>query len=195
MRLTPASLLLVLALPCAACISPPDKEINQARGAIAAARAAGADAYATEEYQAAMTNLKHAEDSVGQRDYRQALNYALESREQAENAARTAADQKAVVRSQAERELHDLQALLDQATARLKAAETPRPKRRTSSIPPPEQRTIQSAEASVQKARAALGRQDYIGARDAMRGVGDTIRVAMRQFDERTSTEAARRRR
>jgi hypothetical protein len=192
MRFTPAALLLLFALPCTACISPPDKEINQARGAIAAAHAAGGDAYAPDEYQAALTSLKHAEDAVGQRDYRQALNYALESREQAQNAARTAADQKAAVSSQAERDLHDLQAVLDEANAKLKAAETQRPKRRVSVQP--EQRTIASAEASVQKARAALNQQDYIGARDALRGVADGVREAMRRFDERTAAEARSRR-
>ncbi len=193
MRVTPAVLLLALVLPCGACISPPEKEINQARGAIAAARAAGADAYAPDEYKAAMTALKNAEDSVAQRDYRQALNYALDSRERAENAARTAADQKAAVRSQAERELQDLQIVLDQAKASLKTIETPRPKRKP--VVPPEQKTVRSAEASVQKARAALGQQDYLGARDAMRGVADSLREAMRQINERTQAEAARRRR
>ena len=44
--------------------------------------------------------MKHSEEAVEQRDYRQALNFALDSREQAQNAARTSANQKAVVRSE-----------------------------------------------------------------------------------------------
>ena len=64
-----------------ACGTPPHKEIDQAQGAIDAARAAGADRLATEEFNAATTSLKLANDAVDQRDYRLALNHALESRE------------------------------------------------------------------------------------------------------------------
>ena len=47
------------------------------------------------EFAAATTALKNANDAVRQRDYRLALNHALESREQAQNAARDAADTRA----------------------------------------------------------------------------------------------------
>ncbi len=193
MRQTSAVVLLACALVQWACTNPPDKEMNQARGAIEAARAAGADQYAPEEYNAAVAALKHSEDAVQQRDYRQALNYALDSREQAQNAARTAANQKAVVRSEVEREIRDLQAVLDTAHARLKATETPRT-RRTRTVPA-ERRTIESADAAVQKARAAIGMQDYIGAREAMKGISDQVRAAMRQIEQAAATPGARRRR
>ena len=192
MRLTTAVLLLACALLHAACTSPPENEMNQARGAIDAARAAGADQYAAEESDAAVSSFKRSEDAVRQRDYRQALNYALDSREQAQNAARSAANQKAAVRSQAERELHDTQLALDAAHARLKAADGPRTRRRTLQA---ERRTIESADAAVQKARTAMGRQDYLGARDAMRGVGDQLRAAIRAIDASTQAPAAKRRR
>src|SRR5512142_2616571 len=104
MRQTSAVVLLACLLLQWACTSPPDKEMNQARGAIEAARAAGADQYAPDEYKAAVTLLKQSEAAVEQRDYRQALNEALDSREQAQNAARIAANQKAAVRSQVERD-------------------------------------------------------------------------------------------
>jgi len=57
--------------------------MDQAQGALDAARAAGAERYATAEYQAAATALKNAQDAVAQRDYRLALNHALDSRERA----------------------------------------------------------------------------------------------------------------
>ena len=66
---------------------PPDKEMQQAQGAIDAARAAGADQYAHEEFAAAQEALTHANEAVEQRDYRLALNHALDSRERAQNAA------------------------------------------------------------------------------------------------------------
>jgi hypothetical protein len=58
MRRTTVVLLLATALACAACTSPPDKEMNQARGALEAARAAGADRYAPDEYKAAVAALR-----------------------------------------------------------------------------------------------------------------------------------------
>ncbi len=86
----------VAALALASCGSPPDREMQQAEGAIEAARAAGADQYARDEFAAAQDLLKRAGEAIAQRDYRLALNYALDSREQAQNAARLAADGKAM---------------------------------------------------------------------------------------------------
>ncbi len=193
MRLRIAVLLIACACIHAACASPPDKEMNQARGAIEAARAAGAAQYAPDEYNAAVASLKRSEDAVQQRDYRQALNQALDSREQAENAARTAANQKAAVRSQAERDLHDLQLLLADAHARLKAAEGPR--RRRSRAFQAERQAVDAADASVQKARTAMGREDYLGAREAIKGVAERLQAAIRQIESSTQAQAARRRR
>jgi hypothetical protein len=192
MRPFPAVLLLAGLVACAACGTPPDKEMNQARGAIQAARAAGAATYAADEYNAAVTALKRSEDAVGQRDYRQALNSALDSRERAQNAARQAGDQKAVARSQAERELHDLQTVLSEAAAKAKTAESARPKRRG---PLPERKAIAAAEASVQEARAAIGKQDYAGAREAMKGVSEELRAAIRQIGQASAPAAPKRRR
>jgi hypothetical protein len=190
MRLTLAVLLLTGAVAVAACTSPPDKEMDQARGAIEAARAAGADRYAPDDYKAAVAALKRSEDAVAQRDYRQALNSALDSREQAENAARTAADQKAIVRSQAEKELRDLQAAVDEARARLKAAEAPRTKRRALQGA---RQAVDAADASVQKARTAMTREDYLGARDALRGVADQLRATIKAFDAPAQPPAPKR--
>ena len=80
------------ALLITACGDPPNKEMDQAQGAIDAARAAGADRYAATEYTAATDALKRSQDAVAQRDYRLALNEALNSREHAQNAAREGAD-------------------------------------------------------------------------------------------------------
>jgi hypothetical protein len=192
MRFISAALLLCCSLACAACTSPPDKEMNQARAAIEAARAAGADAYAPEEYKSAVAALKHSEDSVEQRDYRQALAYALDSREQAQAAVRTAASEKAAARSQSEAELRDLQGLLAQAQTRLRGAQGPRARRR---ILQTQQRTVDTADAAVQKARAAMARQDYLGARDAMRGVRDQLQAVIRQIVPFTEPSAPKHRR
>ena len=93
--------------------------MDQAQGAIDAARAAGAEQYAATEYTAATQALKQANDAVTERDYRLALNYALESREQAQNAARTAADTRAKLRGDVERSIAEAKALIAQAHARM----------------------------------------------------------------------------
>src|SRR3989442_1051555 len=60
---------LLAALVITACGDPPNKEMDQAQGAIDAARAAGADRYAATEYSAATDALKRAQDAVAQDDY------------------------------------------------------------------------------------------------------------------------------
>ena len=72
--------MLVLVL-LAACGTPPHKEMDQAQGAIDAARTAVDDRYAPDEFRAAERSLTLANEAVSQRDYRLALNHALESRE------------------------------------------------------------------------------------------------------------------
>jgi hypothetical protein len=74
-----------------ACAAPPAREIGQAQGAIDAARAAGAETHARADLQAADEALARAHAAVAERDYRQALSSALEARDQARNATRTAA--------------------------------------------------------------------------------------------------------
>ena len=124
-RLAVSCLLACVVAAAAGCADPPSKELHQAQGAIDAARAAGADSYATEEFTAAVDALARAEAAVGQRDYRLALSQALDSRERAQNAAKLAASQKAAVRSEAERLLAELTSAAAMASARL-AAETSR---------------------------------------------------------------------
>src|SRR5262245_56773624 len=72
--------------------NPPDKTIQQAQTAVDAARAASAERYAKDDFVASTDALKNAHAAVDARDYRLALNYALESKERADVAARDAAD-------------------------------------------------------------------------------------------------------
>src|SRR5581483_6903422 len=108
-----------LALATFACGSPPDKEMQQAQGAIDAARAAGADQYAHDEFVAAEDSLKHAREAVADRDYRLALTHALDSRERAEEAAKQAADHKASARVDADHALTATSAALGEARLKL----------------------------------------------------------------------------
>src|SRR3989442_15604446 len=119
-------IVIIVSMMAAACGEPPEKEMQQAQGAIDAARAVGADEYAHDEFVAAQDALKHAREAVDQRDYRLALNHAIDSRERAQNAAKEAADHKAVARGDADRALTDAVGALNEARAKLKAAETRR---------------------------------------------------------------------
>lgn len=147
---------LLTALLACACGSPPHKEMDQAQGAIDAAKAAGAEKWAPTEYAAAQTALNQANEAVAQRDYRLALNHALESREQAQNAARTAADTRARLRGDTERALADVTSLIVQTRNRL------------STLPPARARRVRQALAvhgeEVQKAGKAIQAEDYEGA-------------------------------
>src|SRR5437764_12547443 len=131
MRWLVLSLAMVAAVAGAACGDPPDKEMQQAQGAIDAARAAGADQYARDEFTAAEDALKRSHDAVAQRDYRQALNTALDARERAQAAANESVNKKAIARADATKALLDAEGALHQARARLKAAETARAAMRT----------------------------------------------------------------
>jgi uncharacterized protein DUF4398 len=180
MRRRALCVIMVVAALSAACSAPPSKEMGQAQGAIDAARAAGAEQYATDELKAAVDGLARSQEAVNQRDYRLALNYALESRERGQNAAKLAADQKAIVRSEAEKVLNEAALALVQANTRLRQMEASKPLRKQLVAP---RETIDAAESAVQKARASLEGGSYLEARSALRGALDQIRGAMRQMD------------
>ena len=151
-----------------ACAAPPHKEIDQAQGAIDAARAAGAERYAPTELAAANQALKQANDAVTGRDYRLALNYALESREEAQNAARTAADSRAKLRGNVERSIAEAKAVIDQTRARLDSpdgAQIPRGTRRTA------QQRLKQLDGDLQKVDAALQAEDYTQADRLLMGI------------------------
>jgi len=168
---------IVAAVLVTACGDPPNKEMDQAQGAIDAARAVGADRYATTEYTAATDALKRAQDAVGQRDYRQALNEALDSREHAQNAAREAADARAQLRGEVERDMAQIAALIAEANTRLAAATRSRTPRRVLDGP---RNDLAAVDQSVQKAGAAMRADDYLAARTALQGVKERIEQALK---------------
>ena len=193
MRRVPA--LLCALLVCAGCSEPPQKEISEAQGAIDAARAVGAEQYASAEFGAATTALKEAQDAVQQRDYRLALSRAIDASQRAQEAARLAADGMARARSDAQASIAAGETALKQLQARLKAAEAARVPKRDIAAPG---KAAADAEVALQKARAALNTGDYIRAREAVK---DLVRSISEQFsavdeaiDARSGRGARRRR-
>lgn len=179
-----------LALVAAACGDPPEKEIQQARGAIDAAKAAGADQYARDELAAAEKSLQAANDAVTDRDYRLALNDALDAREHAQTAAKQAGDGKAAARADADRVLRDASSALDDARTRLKAAEAARVSPRTLADA---RRLIADGEDTLQKARAAFQAGQYADVEDTV--AGTTTRLLATARDLQAAAAAGTRRR
>lgn len=181
-RLPALSAIFVIVLSClAGCGEPPRKEMDQAQGAIDAARAAGAAEYATAELDAAVAALARADEAAAQRDYRQALNQALDARERAQTAARDAANRKAEVRSVAERDAQALGSVLQAASSRvaaLRERKTP-PARLESALA-----AVAAAEQAMQEARAQLGAQQYTQAVETLRAPASRLQAAMADLDQ-----------
>jgi len=170
------SLLLVLA----GCSEPPQKEIDQAQAAVELARTAGAETYAPEEYATAAASLQKARAAVDQRDYRQALSYAIDARQRAQNAVRQAGDAKARAQRAADAAITDVSARLNQLQARLKAAQTAR-------LPLKELRAprVEAAEAQrrLQEARTEIGAGNYDKAGEILTTVRKKLDAAIHDIE------------
>ena len=174
------------------CAEPPNKEMNQAQGAIDAARAAGADKFAAAEFAAAQDALKKSEEAVAAGDYRQALSHALDSRERAQNAAKLAVDGRADARGHAERAIAEVATLLSRARAQLKDADVARLNARTLQGP---RSTVAATEAMLQEARAALKTEDYSAVTRALNSAAAELQAALTQIDAAKSPRPAPRKR
>ena len=163
--------------------------MNQAQGAIDAARAAGAEQYASDEYTAAVDALRRATDAVAQRDFRQALNDALDSRERAQNAAREASSKKAQARSQAERLVAEVTTALAAATGRLDAA-------RAAKVPAKPllaaQDVVTATQRALQEAGTALGQEDYLTAQRVLVDRVAKVRAATAQIEQILSSHTGK---
>ncbi len=187
----------LLALPvgvwvlCSACATPPENEMQQAQTAVDAARSAGADQYAHDEFTAAQDALARARQAVSEHDYRLALNNALDSRDRAENAVKLALTQREASRAEAERALTALTTALSTAQARLKASEGAHVSLRTLAGA---RRSLANADQRLQEARAAFQKGDYPAATKAASGVLPEVLAASSDLAA-AGTASARRRR
>ena len=190
--LLPIVLAFAVPLLCSACAEPPTREMDQAQGAIDTARAAGADRYATEDYQGAVDALQQARDAVAQRDYRLALNHALDSRERAQTAAKHAADEQVALRSSTERKLGEVTALLAQANQRLKAADAAHVPRKSLAGP---RAAIADADTLLQKAGTDLNSGDYKASQAELADTETRLKATVSQLEGMTRGRGARPRR
>jgi hypothetical protein len=163
-----------------ACATPPSQEMNQAQSAIDAARAAGAERYATQEYEAAVKALQSSRDAVTARDYRLALNYALDSRDRAQSAAKEAASQQGTLRTSAERQLAELTAMLDRAKQRLTGAQAARVPRPLLVAP---RSAIAETEALLQKAGTSIQEAEYQSSQELLSESATKLEKAIAEID------------
>jgi len=185
------SFAVVAAMMGAACGNPPDKEMQTAQAAIDSARAAGAGPFAREEFAAAEDALKRSHDAVAQRDYRLALNAALDARERAQIAAKQAAEEKAAARADAERALAEADAALHESRAKLRAAETAHA---SAKVLVAARKAIADGETAVQEARTALGQGDYVAAAERSRNAAKHLQGTTRDLEAVPTTGTRRRR-
>lgn len=186
------SVLCCAVLLCAACSEPPQKEIDRAQGAIDAARAAGAERYATEEFTAATAALQQAHEAVAQRDYRTALSRALTASERAQEAARQAADGKARARADAEVNLTAASTSVQQLRAVLKTAEASKlPRQQLTAAA----RSVERLDQILQEARAHIAGERYMEAVAALKPVNSTVNEQILALNELSKRPRPARRR
>jgi hypothetical protein len=155
-----------------ACSEPPSKERQQAEGALAAARAAGAATYAPAQLAAAEASLAQYDTAVGQGDYRQALRLAIDALESSYEAARRAADGKAANRSQAEQLIAAVETQLESTKLRLAGQAGPRLGGQAAERLRSAAKTATSA---VQEARSQVEAQNYLGAIATLTPIRDAL--------------------
>ncbi|MBA3297696.1 MAG: DUF4398 domain-containing protein [Acidobacteria bacterium] len=181
-------MLLPLLLVVAACSAPPQKEIDRAQGGIDAARAAGAEKYASAAFGAATSALEQAHDAVRQRDYRLALTRALDANDRAQEAARGAADGKARARGEAERAMGGAVAVL----RRLQDSLTMYGARVGRRDADAARRTHRDAESALQEARAALSAGNYLAAKDAVKDLDAKITAQIQALETASASKPVR---
>ena len=147
--------------------------------------------YARDELSAAETALKNATEAVDQRDYRLALNRALDARERAQNAEKEAAGRKAAARTDASRAVAAAGRALDEARGRLKTADAARVPAR---IVAPARRSIADGDLAVQEARTAFGQGEYARATEVAGTATARLRVLAKDLESATAPPPRRRR-
>jgi predicted S18 family serine protease len=187
-RLLCTLLIVIVSVACGG--EPPQKEIQQARTAIEAAVAAGADRWATEELTAAQDALKQADEAVNDRDYRLALNHALDSLERAQNAAREATAKKNQAKEQADRGIGTATTTIASTRTKLKAAEGHAPAKTLTAA----HTALTTAEERVQEARAAYTRDDWSAAGAAAAAAMQALTTVNTDLDAYAPPAARRKR-
>lgn len=161
-----------------------------AQGALDAARAAGAEQYASAIFSEASTSLREAEAAVSDGDYRLALTRALDAYDRAQEAAKGAADGKARARSQAESAVTAAAVAIDQLESHIKGGEADKLPRRPLDAA---RKAAAAARATVQEARTAVQDEDYTKAREIVRDVPERMKAEIATLGAAATKKPSRR--
>jgi hypothetical protein len=128
---------------------------------------------------------------VAARDYRLALNHALDSRQRARNAAKLAADGMAAARVEADRSITRAAMGVEAMRTRLKSSDVPRlPARTVAAV----RASVADADQRVQEARTAVDRGDYKAAQSAAAAANAALSAATQTLEAAAGAAAKRRR-
>jgi hypothetical protein len=171
--------MLVLLLLISGCAKPPTLEIDAAKAAIQAAKAAEADVYAASEFGAAQKALADAEAKVTGKEYELAKTAAIQAKEKADAAKSAAGPEKAKAKAGAEEAL--TQAKAEVAGVMEQIANAPK-KADLGTL----KSDLEQVEQGISEADAAYNREDYKGAaskaeiiqRNAA-GIGESVQIAL----------------
>lgn len=161
-----ASGALLLCAAAMACGEPPTKEMDLARQALETARSVQAERYAPDELTAAQTAMDKSTAAVSNRDFKLALNHALDSHERAQAASSLATAAHRELRERLDASLTDVTSRLASARATVGAAARARSSRRAAAKAG---RTLDTIEKDLQKAGALVSADD-LDAADALLG-------------------------
>lgn len=173
--------LVALSLLSLACAEPPHKEMSRAEGAIEAARAAGAETYAADEFSNAQRALERSKVAVDESDYRQALSQALDAFEQAELAAATAATQKAKARGDVDAKLAEVVARVKELSDELDAVIASKV---SESRLKPSRTRLAALQQRLQEARSLSEAGDLQKATMLLTGVADEIPALVKGLED-----------
>lgn len=120
-RLT-ASVLLMATLVTFGCVSPPEAEKKTAEEAVSAAKAVGAEQYASSEFAAATDALKAGASQMAAKKYGEAKTAYVKAKEQAERAAKGVEAGKVAMKSQVEQQLAETEKRWREVTGKIRAA-------------------------------------------------------------------------
>jgi hypothetical protein len=171
-------ILTVLLLVSTGCSAPPQKEIDQAQAVLESARTAGADKFAPEEYTAAAAGLQKARAAVEQRDYNQALSFAIDARQRAQNAIRQAPEGKKRAQRAVEALYGEIATRANRLQALVRTAEAGHAKAKDLREP---RATLAEARKTLQEASAAITLGNYEEASKSLTEVRGKLDAAIRE--------------
>ncbi|MEQ1896490.1 MAG: hypothetical protein ABL971_03770 [Vicinamibacterales bacterium] len=173
-----------------ACGTPPTKEMDLARQAIEAARSAQAERYAPAELAAARTAIDKSAAAALNRDFKLALNHALDSHERAKTASSAATGAHRARRERLDASLSNVASTLASARTTVGAAARVRSSRRAAGRA---EAALDTIDTDLQKARALVSEDDLDGADLLLNGVSTRIAQIVGALEPTRAPLAAKR--